>query len=584
MDINLKLYNNKEDSLSKLISNYQKFNNNYISENENQKIDSLVTKNMNLSVKNEEQKKIINLLKRKERDCVNLQSTMTEKLKEIDNLNRIILTERKNHKEVIRNHEKNFESELLNRKREQDANKLKIDNFNKMNSLNDILYYKVLDLEKRIEELKKEEEMKMNQKDIEFSNKMDKYKKKLIDFLRRDKRKDQEEQISLLNKLNILHIQELIGEIEFQNQEITSLLKERKDLKIKIMNLTNDLNIYKIITLTLSQKNDDYQKKIKTLTNSRKDKYSLLFNSQKKISVTENEDTNNNLFDKKLRIYSPDIMKKNNILGLDLSVNNKKRNKNKFKDKTISNNVSPIALHLETINSYKAKIKGNEIYNEKKEKEKYKDLYEFYKDKYDIIIKKFNNLFEMYNNALEKIYNEEIDKNINDINININDFKGFKFEQMTPEQKYSILIKLINQIAPLICKKDFEENSFRNKVFKVRQKYNLLNRLNQSIFSQTQRSIELSEKMKTIEKNTLNSPGISAISSYISPESTKSEERKLIDLQKNNINKCNINSKNYSSLFKYSKSKGHISMSCNMEKSLFKSKMKDINNNPFASN
>ena len=35
------------------------------------------------------------------------------------------------------------------------------------------------------------------------------------------------------------------------------------------MKLTNDLNIYKIMVLTLAQKNDEYQKKLKYLKNDR---------------------------------------------------------------------------------------------------------------------------------------------------------------------------------------------------------------------------------------------------------------------------------------------------------------------------
>ena len=75
----------------------------------------------------------------------------------------------------------------------------------------------------------------------------------------------------------------------------------------------------------------------------------------------------------------------------------------------------------------------------------------------------------MYNEALQKIYNEEIiKKNKEHINININDFKEFKFENMTSEQKYAILIKLINNIAPLIYKKDLD-NLFMQNISKVKE-------------------------------------------------------------------------------------------------------------------
>ena len=298
MNDNLKLLDKKaRNSFSK----FQKVNSNNYFINElskespklKEELKRLITKNMSLSVESEEQKKIINMLKIKERECINLQATITEKSKEIQNLHDLLLNERKNFQNELRKQQEQYENELLHKKREYDSMKHKINNFNKMNGLNDILYTKVLELEKKIEVLKKEEEDKMNNKEIEYTNKIDKYKKRLIDFLKKDKKKDDSE-MSFNNKLNILHIQELIGEIEFQNKEVNNLLKERKDLKIKILNLSNDVNIYKIMVFILTKKNEDYQKKLKDLyksiskSNINKDKLSFHFKSQKNILKTEN--------------------------------------------------------------------------------------------------------------------------------------------------------------------------------------------------------------------------------------------------------------------------------------------------------
>jgi len=510
-----------------------------------EELNRLITKNMSLSVESEEQKKIISMLKNKERECISLQATLIEKSKEIQSLHDLLLNERKNFQNDLRKQQEKYENELLHKKREYDSMKHKINNFNKMNGLNDILYTKVLELEKKIEVLKKEEEDKMNNKEIEYTNKIDKYKKRLIDFLKTDKKKDDSE-MSFNNKLNILHIQELIGEIEFQNKEVKNLLKERKDLKIQILNLSNDVNIYKIMVLILTRKNEDYQKKLKDLYNSisksniNKDK-SLHFKSQKNILKTENnQKINKEIIDKKLKIYSP-LLRNKNIFFDSNHIMSKSKTKKNINDTSKNNtniyNLLPMTLNLDGSETNISKIKTRELINEKKEKEKYKDLFQHYKDKYDSIIKKFNYIFNMYNDTLEKIYNEEIDKEASDIKININDFKDAKFENMTPEQKYSILIKLIDNISPLICKKDFEENSFRNKVFKVKQKYNLIDGVNQTIFSQTQKSFEINEKNKSGNKNLVNSPHTNTISTYFSPDSMKSGRKKIFNLQKYNLNK-----------------------------------------------
>ena len=231
---------------------------------------------------------------------------------------------------------------------------------------------------------------------------------------------------------------------------------------------------------------------------------------------------------------------------------------------------SPTKLKLENDVLIAKRIKPNEFFNEKKEKEKFKDLYEFYKEKYEITIKKFKSIFEMYDNTLEKIYNEELNNKNNDISININDFKDFKFEKMSPEHKYSILIKLINQIAPLICKKDFEENSFRDKVFKVKQKYNIFNIKNKSSFSKTQNSFELNEKLRNKEKILKSQKGCS-ISTYISPEHKNNEEKKLLNFNKH-----------YSNLLKFTKYNGQNNISQNLKIPRFEYKINDIHNGPFA--
>jgi hypothetical protein len=108
-----------------------------------------------------------------------------------------------------------------------------------------------------------------------------------------------------------------------------------------------------------------------------------------------------------------------------------------------------------------------------KEREKYKDSSHFYKDKLDLINSQYSRIMKMYNEALEKIYKEELDKNIENIILNIDDFKKFNFEKMKPEQKYAILIKLINHISPLVYKEDIENNSFIKSASTTKQKYKM---------------------------------------------------------------------------------------------------------------
>ena len=521
--------------------------------------------NIRITSENEELKILKKLLLNKEKEYLVQQGLITEQETEMEYLKNIILAERKNFFQDLRLKEKSYENELLQMKRDHDMLK-KIENFNKINSLNDIFYSKILDLEKTIEDLKKEEEIKLNMKEIEFNNKMDKYKKKLLDFLKKgDIIREGGDQLALSNKMNMLHIQELLNEIEYQNQEVNDLLKQRKELKIKIIDLSSDLNIYKIMVNILANKNDEFQKKLKSAYKPFKEKLSSNLNKIiPKIENHLNLNINTEICDKKFKIYSPKLNKKNLTLNSDLPSNKTKKSSNFFYiNNTISSNASQKKIKLESESSIASKMKQNDLFNEKKEKEKFKDLYEFYKKKYEYYHNKFKNIIETYESMLEKIYNEELTNKKKDIIININDFKDFNFENMTPEQKYSVLIKLINHIAPLVYKNDFEDNSFRGKIFKVKQKYNIFKSNNKSKFSRTQKSFEKYKKTEPKETKLTKSIQGCTISTYFSSEKRNKEEKKILNFNKH-----------YMNLIKFSQSKKTCNISQNMKIPTF-----DYNNN-----
>jgi spastin len=118
--------------------------------------------------------------------------------------------------------------------------------------------------------MKCEEQTKLEELEIKYNKKMNNYKRKMIDFLKRNEKERARNgtQIELNNKLNILHIQELVNEIEIQGVEVEDLLKERQELKFKIMQLNRDLNIYQKVIDILMKKNNAFQNKLKSINNS----------------------------------------------------------------------------------------------------------------------------------------------------------------------------------------------------------------------------------------------------------------------------------------------------------------------------
>ena len=460
---------------------------------------NLLTEVQNLST-------LLNIYRKKESTFKLAQEDLEKLKEENDSLKNLLLKERNKYKSELRLKDSIYNHDVEQTNIMNENLKRQNGMFSTIKKLNDILYFKNNELKRNIDDLKKEEKEKIDKLEVKFNKKFDKYKVKMIDFLRKNVEEKYKKggQYELNNKLNILHIQELINEIENQGIEVEDLLKERQKLKLKITQLNYDLQIYQKVINTMTKKNQTFQKKLKTISNNLKE-YNLLSSTKndKVIEISTEPD------EKSIKIIS---LKKygrgRNLSSNDKTIlkqieneqwsndsskrtmrtiynNNRKFlfiNKNRYSYDTsnYNNTTQNLTKVSEIINKgdnskSKSKNRDKNKYEEIiKEKEKYKELYEFNKEKNDIIKEKYSNIFNIYNEALEKIYKEDIIKlNKENIYINLNDFKNFKFENMTSEQKYGILIKLINNIAPLVYKNDIENNLFSQKISKVKEKYHL---------------------------------------------------------------------------------------------------------------
>ena len=467
-----------------------------------QEIYQLKENNNNLIIQNQNLANKIKEYKSKENIFLLTKESLNKLNEDYDSLKSALLEERSKFQLELRIKEGIYDRDVIQTNMRTENIKNQIDVFSNIKKLNDILYIKNDELKKNIELIQVEEKAKLEDMEIKYNKKIDNYKKKMIEFLKKNEaeRSKMGTQTELNNKLNILHIQELINELEIQGVEVEDLLKERQELKMKIMELNHDLLIYQEVIDTMTKKNHKFQNKLKKISNNIKE-YNLT-NKFKGILTEPNDNSLNILNVKKFKNLTTSNKKEFKII----------KNKNK---KTINNNYITRASSKYSIPSFsikdykeklgkskdkdkniKIKINYNENLNDKtqnntyctenndksknkdletliKERDKYKDLYEYYKEKYDIIQNKYGYIFKMYNEILEKIYKEEIvKKNKENIMIDLNAFKEMKFQNMTSEQKYAILIKLINNVAPIIYKKDIEKNLFLQNVSKVREKYN----------------------------------------------------------------------------------------------------------------
>ena len=486
----------KEETIQKDINSFQKMKIELsANQQENQKlrreIESLKESNSLLRAKNLDLLNLIKIYKAKEFEQLAAEDNLKNMKNEYEDLKDSLLKERANFRFELRQKDNVYNQDIIQTNLRTESLKHQVENFNGMKKLNDILYIKNNELKKYIEEIKYNEKAKLEELEIKYNKKMNNYKRKMIEFLKRneEERAKNGTQSELNNKLNILHIQELVNEIEIQGVEVEDLLKERQELKFKILQLNRDLNIYQQVFDIMMRKNNTFQNKLKSLKNNNNIKEYNSLSSNKTNKTDQN--SYNLLTEPQKNTLNVNVvkLKKHKYKGYTQNEKFLKIIKEKYVIKTGNKKI----LNTETnkINKEENDTKDNKddinnksfkdyIHNKNRDKmieylfqerEKYKDSSQFYKDKLDVINSRYSNIMKMYKEILEKIYKEELEKNAENIILNLDEFKKFNFEQMKPEQKYAILIKLINHISPLVYKADLENDSFMKNISKTKEKY-----------------------------------------------------------------------------------------------------------------
>ena len=528
---------NSFQKLKSEISQYQQESNSLRKE-----IEALKDSNSRLKARNLDLMNLIKAYKTKETQLLLTEENLKMMKDEYESLKDSILKDRANFRLELREKDNTYNQDIIQTNLRTESLKHQVETFNGIKKLNDILYIKNNELKKNLEDMKCEEQTKLEELEIKYNKKMNNYKRKMIDFLKRNEKERARNgtQIELNNKLNILHIQELVNEIEIQGVEVEDLLKERQELKFKIMQLNRDLNIYQKVIDILMKKNNAFQNKLKSINNSNNNNNNNNIPEYNSLSMNKNNKNEFRLFnvltEPEQKSLNANVikLKKNKYRGYThnekfLKIIKEKylvKNAHNKKLNTDSNTKNKITLNLKEYIDNKEcdddmKNKSFKYYLENKnkekvieflfkEREKYKDSSQFYKNKLDMINTKFSHIIKSYDEILEKIYKEELEKNIENIIVNINDFKKFNFEKMTPKHKYAIIIKLINQIAPLVYKEDLENNLFIKSASNTKEKYRL-NSFNPSSQNSTKAP---SQKTDIISKKIKNRKSLGCFSDY----------------------------------------------------------------------
>ena len=428
-------------------------------------IKMLKNENSKLKKQNENLKLTLTSYKSKEMNYDDINNKINRKNSELNSLNEELLSQKKQYCEELRIKDVLYEKEISEMNLKQEAMKFQIKNFEKMSQLNDIFYYRILELEKIIKDNKTEQQQKLQQIKMSYVIKLENYKKKTIEFLKKEKEKDRNlgTQETLNARLNSIHIQELTNELEIQSREIVDLITEKNQLQLQKLCLLNDVGIYHDILKAKTDRKNNIEKKLKTY-----------FREKSSSNIPTNKSEKNSILDfynNKFKNFSETKNHNKIFINENVLKNLKKFENNLATKRVVNNSKNTLTNSSDKVNTF---LKINECKDLLREKEKYKDLYTYYKEKYELLINRYSDILNAYNEELEKLYNEN--KKIfseENINIDINNFQNFQFQNMKPEEKYSILIKLINNIAPLVIKKDLDKINMFQKAFKVKEKYNL---------------------------------------------------------------------------------------------------------------
>ena len=355
-----------------------------------------------------------------------MKKALEEKESELEKVNALYLNLQKEFRDYKVSMTNRYEKDVTLVKLQNENNNFKVENANKVEKFNDTLYSKILSLENVIKTFAAEEKKKMNFIELQHQNKMASFKKKMLDYLKNEHSSygsSTNQQSELNAKLTLLHVTELIKELEFQSTQIETLLKEKDILKRKVSDMANDIKIHVQVENCLEEKNKKFQMQLHSI--SRPIKSELKANSPKKLIQYK---STSSFFSNKSSCSSTSGGKKQIVLT-------------------------------------------RELLSKEKEKENYRMKYETAQSKLNFLYKKYTYIYKLFDSTLNKIYNEELKGDLKEIYINLDEFKSCEFDKLNAEQRYGILTLLIKFILPVVNQELTNSEMLKTKLSKVKQKF-----------------------------------------------------------------------------------------------------------------
>ena len=427
---------------------YEKDN---IIEKQYDEIDLLKTELMNKSQENHD-------LKSFRKQCFMLEEKMKEIEKEVQKLNKekLNIIKKRNEtnslfKRKIGELENLIEFEKLDHKKNTVLFNQKMSVFNHIVMENEVYSKEVKKLKsdlKNLEEKKKEEFQKLK---VENLIKFDKVKKKMFNTIKETNEaadKLNKEYLDTSDRLYILQNKQLLLHLDFQKEKIKDLTRINEELMYKINKLEKDIETHKLIEKDLLHKSKAQNGEIDTSFEKSKKGYKTFYFKKKK-------NLTNNIWQKKERKNHSESNDKNNIKYISSTPKI-------IKSSSSINFISKPSVLEKRLLNYQKQIKQKKFENENilliNSKLKNR-LYLYYN--------KFNGLFFFLEECIQNFFRDQTLLENKHFLVKMDDIKKFKFDELTKEQQYSILVLLMKHLMPLITLNFNNKDNIGKEIFKT---------------------------------------------------------------------------------------------------------------------
>ncbi|MCQ2818835.1 MAG: hypothetical protein MJ252_16340, partial [archaeon] len=301
----------------------------------------------------------------------------------------------------------------------------------------------IIDLDKRMEDLKKAHEEEKKEIEIQHQKDFEKLNKKMMDHIQTSQKRLKQsnlENLDLNSKLSRLFTNQLLMELEEQSVQIEDLLKQNEKYKKQIFELKTDLNLHQKVENILGEKNQQYLKMIK--------------NIDKKMEQIKTNNSHLPTETNKFNHTETSNFKKN--LNLE-TIPAEEQNKTQYR--RTNPNFLPENLLVERT----------------KEVNNLKDKLNFFKKKEKYFQNKFLDIINIYQTAIDDIIADPEFQDVKLVNADITKIKEEiskgNFAGLNKAEQYSVLIFLVKHLLPLINCMDPGDVEIEEKINGYKSKF-----------------------------------------------------------------------------------------------------------------